>query len=437
MIYLVLFIAALYSWFKKDRATYYILLICLLFKCFNLVPPSTTLRSDDLALMAVLITSFSSFGAIEGSFEKNIKIFFAILAVIFVLSISYYGIPFIQVIKGCRHYLFILCVFDIRKMTRYDVSVFFKRLYLLSVALAAIYVIYIVTGASIPIYHDVYDEPMVKRSGFLGLARDYNWPVIVPYMFIYGFLVKKDCTRFQKYGLTVLGLCLLCIQSRGLIINIIIISIIGYVLQNRRNGSNLIIGLLFFLPVVYFAGDAIFSGETGQKTMTDFSYIFSGDVFNKEFELDQGDATFTYRMTLLVATFYKLNESSIVTLLFGVGMFVELPLQTISDLGLLMLAREAWDGYVIFTPDISYVNILCNFGLLGFFVYFRFFYCIAKDSHNQFRKGSDVAIFPLMLVLYQVLIGLDGSSITYPSALLLPLIANHYSNISYPIKNRC
>ena len=115
-------------------------------------------------------------------------------------------------------------------------------------------------------------------------------------------------------------------------------------------------------------------------------------------------------------------ESSGVRLLFGFGFFIELSRSMMASLGLLSLMRESWNGYGLFTPDISYVNILCYLGFLGGFVYLRFFYLIATNSYKLLKTANKFALMSFLYIVYLLLIGLDGSSITYPSCLLVAFL---------------
>lgn len=190
-----------------------------------------------------------------------------------------------------------------------------------------------------------------------------------------------------------------------------------------------IIGLLFIFIAIYFINATMFSGETGIKTLNDFSQITTGNVFQTDYEV-QGDATFTYRIGLFVKAIYKMIDSSITTLLFGYGFFIELPAEKLSSIGALSLASISWNGYALFTPDISYVNLIYHLGILGSIVYIRFFYIITKQSYSLFSINNKFALLSFLYTLYLLFIGLDGSNITYSSSLLIPFLLLQASKLS-------
>lgn len=434
MVQILLILFALYRWFHKDRVTFYLIIQLLVFRCYNWLPEGG-IRSDDLALVAVVLTGAISLfkgTVVDKSLTRNIGWLIAVVFSIFCISISNYKLPLNEVISGARHYLFILCVFDINKMKCNELHLFFRRLFYLNIVACALFILY--TFTHIPIYHSGYDDNAV-RLGFLGLKRVYTFPQLTAFACFYSFFLKGYKTLSGQLCMAIAFGCLLCIQSRGMILNVAIAMTIGYILMNKKSSSGFL-GLLFIVLAVLFIKGTIFSGETGQKTLNDFSQIFSGDVFRFGYE-SEGNATFAYRITLLVATVYRMIEASWVSLLFGFGFFVELPLKKIADLGLLGLARESWNGYGLFTPDISYVNILCNLGFLGSFVYLRFFVLIAKKIYSKIKTDptNRYAIISFVYVLFALLLGLDGSSITYPSSLLLPFLLLHVSIVQSKFMN--
>lgn len=413
---ILLLLIALFRWFRRDRVSFYLILQFLVFRYYYWLPVGSV-RNDDLALLGVMITSGLSIlqtKPLKNTINSNVRLFLGLLVIISVISLFYYKIPAGQVISGCRQYLFVLCLFDIRRMEYSELCDFFKKLFYLNVFACFLFIAY--TLFHIPIYYSGYNDN-VERIGFMGIKRTHMFPTLAPFVCLYAVFVKGLKGQMGKlYGIIAFG-CLLCIQSRGVILNMAILIVLGYLLVWHKSKSGFV-GLLLIAMVGYSVNAIIFSGDTGTKTMNDLSQILSGDVFQNGYEVD-GQATFTYRLTLLVSTIYKMIESSIVTLLFGFGFFIELSRSMMANLGLLSLMRESWDGYGLFTPDISYVNILCYLGFFGGSVYLRFFYLIAINSYRLLKAADKFALMSFLYVIYLLLIGLDGSSITYPSCLLV------------------
>ena len=417
---ILLLLIALFRWFNRDRVSFYLILQFLVFRYYHWLPVGSV-RGDDIALLGVLITSTLSLlqtKNLKNVIYSNVKLFIGMLAVIFVISLLYYKIPIGQVISGCRQYLFVLCIFDIRRMQYSELCAFFEKLFYINVFACFLFIIY--TFFHIPIYYSGYSADDITRIGFMGLKRVYTFPLLTPFVCLYAVFVKGLKGRIGKLcGIIAFG-CLLCIQSRGMILNMAILIVLGYLLVGHKSKSG-IVGLLLIATIGYFINATIFSGETGTKTMNDFYQILSGDVFQYGYEVE-GNATFTYRLTLLTNTVYKMIESSGVTLLFGFGFFIELSKSMMANLGLLSLMRESWNGYGLFTPDISYVNILCYLGFLGGFVYLRFFYLIATNSYKLLKTANKFALMSFLYIVDLLLIGLDGSGITYPSCLLVAFL---------------
>lgn len=433
MVQLLLILFALYRWVRKDRVTFYLIIQFLVFKCYHLLPLGS-IRGDDLALLGIIITSIISIfnnHVIDKKLVRHTQCFIGIILIISLISLTYYQLPFNQVISGCRHYLFILCLFDISRMTHTELTIFLKKLFYLNLIACALFIIY--TFTHIPIYHTEYSNSSVIKLGFLGLKRVYTFPQLISFTCLYSLFIKGFKDINGKLSMLVALGCLLCIQSRGMILNVTLVASLGYMITNNKSSSK-VIGLIFIILAAYFINETIFSGETGTKTANDLSQIFSGDVFRTGYEVE-GDATFTYRIALLMSTIHHMIEVSIISLLFGFGFFIEISKSMVINLGILNLARESWNGYGLFTPDISYVNILCNLGLIGAFFYIRFFQLIAKKSYAKIKDipVNKYALISFLYILYLLLIGLDGSTITYPSCLLIPFMIMFCSN-TYSLK---
>lgn len=428
MIKILFFLFALYRWFKGDRATFYLILQLLVFEFYHFIP-KTGIRGDDLALIGVFITfGYAVFQEkiYRNVIHSNTKYFITVMVIIILLSILYYELPIIQILAGFRQYLFVLCIYDIQRMKYYELKNFFKKLFYLNIIACLLFIIQ--TFIHLPIYHDGYEKSKIIKEGYLGIKRVYTFPTLTSFACLYSIFIS-DLRKLSGKIFLLIGFgCLLCIQSRGMLLNVTALIIIGYFMAHNKYQSK-IIGLLFIFIAIYFINATMFSGETGIKTLNDFSQITTGNVFQTDYEV-QGDATFTYRIGLFVKAIYKMIDSSITTLLFGYGFFIELPAEKLSSIGALSLASISWNGYALFTPDISYVNLIYHLGILGSIVYIRFFYIITKQSYSLFSINNKFALLSFLYTLYLLFIGLDGSNITYSSSLLIPFLLLQASKLS-------
>ena len=165
----------------------------------------------------------------------------------------------------------------------------------------------------------------------------------------------------------------------------------------------------------------IFSGEVGEKTTRDFDLITSQSIDTNADMFDQGDATLSYRLWLLIKTNERIIDGDFIDKIFGLGLFSEISRSICLDNNWhYPIVRESWGGYGLFNPDISYSNILAYNGYLGSFLYLSIFFLLGQTFYSH--KAHRHAMIGLIYILFQLFNGFNGSSITYPLSLFIPIL---------------
>ncbi len=426
MLALVLFLYSIYRFeVKDDRISFYLILQFLALNAYSMLPwDQGPIRNDDLALLMVLY-SFIRKGIYQKESKTFAKMTYAYLSVVVlsaIVSFIYYQIPLVQIFKGARTSLYVLVIFDLKNLRKRDFDRLFYQIFILSSLAAFLYLFTIISG-TIP-------ESGFGGTGFLGLPRSFNFPPLIAYNCLYVVLIYEKQKKMFIPLLIISFATLLLIQSRGMLIAVLLSIAFGITLKTSKS-NRLLISCFAIGVFVLFISYLIFSGDTGDKTMHDINKISSGEFVQNDFE-HESDATFSYRLNLLAVSVIKTFESPI-RMLFGSGLLVEMPFSFFEKWNMVDSSRFSVDGYTYFSPDISLSNIIYNIGLFGLLIYSGMIYTIWRFLMRNAKEGKNYEIVGAMFVLYLTLIAFDGSRLTWPNYLILPFFFVQYSNC---IENR-
>lgn len=428
MLYIILAIIALIRWLKKDRITYYFILQFLIFRGYKIALfQDIIIRPDDLALGLILYTIINL--AINNSIShdnlsKLARVFIFFIFISFCVSFVFYQIPFIEVFKGSRSYLYVLSLYDIMRLRKEEIEKLLSYIFYFNIIIGTLFSLQLFYPINILTRDVIVDKVPI---GFLGIPRSYSYPQLIPFCCLYSFFVINNKWRKTLF-LCLSFITLFAIQSRGLIINTVLLIVIGIFVQ-KSNTKTKTIMIIISIILVFLINSTIFSNETGEKTANDINIILNGDFANMSY-IDNmtGEATLAYRFYLVYrAAFRLLND--LISFIFGVGFFVELPLNKIKDLGLENISIESWNGFGTFTPDIAYSNILCNLGFIGSILYLIFFIRLFNFFMKNRIYNNMYNLLGLLYIPYLLILGLNGSFITTPICLFIPFILFRHSNI--------
>lgn len=425
MLYIVLFFIALYRFLVKDRISYYFVLQFLIFGGYKIsLFQDIIIRPDDLALMLILFTFINSINnnIKYNKLDKLIKKFIIFIFISICISFVYYQIPLIEVFKGCRSYLYVLSFYDIMKLKKEEIEKLLLYIFYFNIIIGIIFTFQLFSPISILTRDKIADKVPI---GFLGIPRSYSFPQLIPFCCLYSFFIINGKWRKILF-ICISFITLFAIQSRGLIINTVFLIVIGIFLK-KSNTKTKTIMIVTSVILVLLINSTIFSDETGEKTTNDINIILNGQFANMSY-LDNvtGEATLAYRFYLVYRAIVRLMND-LTSSIFGVGFFVELPLNKIKDLGLENISIESWNGYGTFTPDIAYSNILCNLGFIGSILYLSFFIKLLYFFNKNRKYNNIYNLLGLLYISYLLILGFNGSFITTPICLFIPFILYKYS----------
>lgn len=424
MIALLLFILGLYCYeIRQDRVSFYLILQFLALSGYSMLLWDTEIvRMDDLALLMVLY-SFLRKGIYQNNSSALTSMVYSYLAVISMsalVSFLYYQIPAVQIFKGARAALYILVFFDLKGMTGKEFEDLFFKIFILSSVASLLYCLQVLTGVNLTIE--------VRGPGFLGFPRSFNYPPLIAFNCLYAALVLDRKYRWFAPLLILSFMTLFVIQSRGMIMSVLLAVFAGISLKANKSNRILIsiLALGFFVVLIT---NLIFSGEAGDNTLNDFSKIASGEFASDDFE-HESNATFTYRLNLLAICIIK-TFSDPIRFFFGSGLLIEMPYSFFERWDMVESCFFAVDDYTYYTPDISFSNIIYNIGFFGAIVYTSLVIVLLKTLMKWADGNNTLEIVGAMLTLYLLLIALDSSILTWPNTLVVPFLFAQYVSIRH------
>ncbi len=427
MVALILFILGIYCFEKKgDRVSYYLILQFLALNGYAMLTwDYEFVRKDDLALVMVLY-SFLRKGMFQMDGTKMARMIYAYLAAVLMcvlVSFIYYQIPIVQIVKGARTALYVLVFFDLKSLGRKGFETLFQRIYILTSVACLLFCLESLTGFTPTI--------TIRGTGFLGLSRSYDYPPLVAFGCMYSVFVTDRKSKWFYPLLVLPFLTLLIIQSRGMLMSVLLLTALGISL--KANESNKIYISVFALGLsVFLISSLIFGGETGDTTLNDVGKITSGEFASMDYE-HEGSATFAYRLNLLAISIIKTVEEP-VRVFFGSGILVEMPYSFFERWDMVESCRFSKEDYNYFSPDITLSNVIYNIGLMGLIVYFSMIYLMLKMLLKWAKGNNNLEITGVMFVLYLLFIAFDSSILTWPNYLIVPFFFVQYVRCRHKVE---
>ena len=196
--------------------------------------------------------------------------------------------------------------------------------------------------------------------------------------------------------------------------------VMAFMLFKASSSKKLLyIGMSFVIGMLLDA--TVLSGDTGERTNNDISKIISGEVSMEE--MPEGDATMSLRVYMVLKRIERIEEGDIFDRLFGLGFFAQINGAKVKELGLEKVVARYYlkDEYCMYTPDISYANIIASIGYGGSVLYLG----MMLSMLCFFLKNKDEGKYAQLGILYMIYLlatGLNGSSISNPTCMLLPFL---------------
>lgn len=340
---------------------------------------------------------------------------FLLCSVLF--SYYHYGFTSYQILQGGRHHFLFLSYFFLRKTKKEDVLWLFKTLFYITGLHAALYVIQVMTGATVlPYENEVREDPNT------GVLRYYNFPHLLEY-FLYATLLFPLRKHFQNnIAAIILLAALFCTQWRTGIIIAFICLLLGYLIRGRLSGT-IRIGLLIGLIMLPFS-DILLSRFGDSGTDEDIESVLSGDfVENVQFGYaNEGTLSFRFAWVYERATY--LSDRPMGENVFGLGLISDSQKELVNQkyhftVGL--KDQETDLPVQLATADIAYGNMLTAFGYVGGTLLLLIWIYLAILFYRH-RKGNGLLLCMCIFIINRILGSVSGAYISTTGYLAIPFL---------------
>lgn len=429
---------------NRNMVNFFVVLQFLIFRCYNLgiTGHGTPIRPDDMALLLIILflVKKKSAGMLHLNAIGNVvKCFILFLIISMFVSIFFKDLPILQVIKETRNFVFVLSIFIVCNLNKGQIDEILYKVFMLHCIFCVLFIIQTFIP-SLGVLSDMESE-RISMTGYLGFRRFYGYPPLMAFGCLYAFLLFPNNKSNKKLYIALNFLALLLVQSRGMMLNIVLLIVLASVLF-KASTTKKIIYVSTAIILIVFVNMFIFSGDTGSRTSNDINTIMSSNIM--DIEKPDGEATLTFRIWVLANRLRAINEGGILDGIFGLGLFVELPLNEIMKRGLISVAAPTYEGnYGIYTPDISYANHLAFLGYVGSALFWSIFILMIAKSY-KLRRNCRYAQICLLYLIYMIASGFNNMEISSSSCLIMPfilmmgavaenneLIKNKYGRYSY------
>ncbi len=326
-------------------------------------------KNADLAVVFVLFvclyTIFFEKDDVKKVEDRWIKkILLLLLAFFFcsvLFSLYHYNFSILQVVQGGRHLLLFPAYFFLKKLKERDIYWVFDKLFVITIIHSVLYIIEVLTGLPVLPYGKAEADP------FTGVLRYYNFPAFMS-LFIYLLCifpsVKKGAKK--KFFILILFAALFCTQGRTSISITLFTLIVGFLVKGSYGKlvRNMLLVAICVIPF-YNILSARFEGNGNE-----FSAIISGEFveYARKGWFPQG--TMSYRLAWVAERVIYLNNRPISENIFGLGLLSESQDIVWRKYNFKLGLRNPETGgrCQLTTPDISYGNLLTQFGYVGGFI---------------------------------------------------------------------
>lgn len=422
LLVILLGIAAYKQLINDNRVIFFVIIQFLIFKCYHLavVESGSVIRPDDMALVLAFLAFCRTKSRLYGSYlkiGKKVSYFLLFLCISILISIFIKEISVIQVLKESRNFVFVFIIYIVSILKKDEVSSILHKTFLLNSVFCVLFIIQIFMP-SIAILSDM-EADRLSMTGYLGFRRFYGNPPLIAFGCLYSFLLCPY-KGVKKYIFIAINFAaLLLVQSRSLMINIVLLVILSSVFFKVSLNKKIFYTIISAL-LIFFVNSTILSGDVGSKTSNDLDIILSGKISNMD--KPEGEATLSYRIWLLVNRIKRINEGGLIDQIFGLGLFVDLPGTEIKSKSLEDVVLETHNNkYGLFTPDISYANYVAFLGYLGTFLFLNIYFTMIRLFY-KYRNNNKFAQIGLLYMLYMLLSGFGNKDISSSSCLIIPFL---------------
>lgn len=422
--YLLLAIATILYFLPKWKYLSYFLYLGFLSDGYKILinPVLDGVKNQDLALIYTFIILFVMLFRKQctlptSKLNTHYKRLLLFIFLSFFFSITYYNIPFLEVLQGGRFMLLILSYPILIKMEENDCSKLIRLLAAFTLFMAVVDVIQVVFQYPILPYY------AINRDSTLGLIRFYNFPTFLVPFFLLSIFCPSYYGRLTKIALLVFSICILGTLGRSLIL--IMGATIAFPLIIYKKKQSV---LKYFVlsALIISLSYPILSDRFGGDTNTDIANVVNGKVEFKSYE-EQNDGNFTYRASWVMERVLYLIDRPLLEQIFGLGLVSDGSSLSSQMYNFIVNIKFYGSGMIqqLRSPDIAYGTMIAYYGFGGIVLFMIFLLSLAKEFYHN-RQESPYFLAMFMWIVHIFLISVFSDDLSNPSTFALCFVMLAY-----------
>lgn len=435
MIGILLLIIALFLYIRGNIVYSILIFISFCSNGLSIFPDFVIgVKNQDLALIYTLIITLLNipqkhYFATKG-FEKLIFVIILFLLFSSIYSYFHYHLSIFQIIQASRVHYVILAYFFLRRLAPQQCYQVFLLLQKITFITSFIYILQIVVGH--PILPNAGESRIDTTTG---LIRLYNFPPLLTFFLLSSFIYPQSIKRKQLFLYrSTFFLATLCTLGRTYIITNLFIVILGLYLKGglKKSIKNILLLGIFFLPLSKVIISRFEKGDTSE----DISYVLQTNP--EELQYFTTGGTMTYRFAWFLERYYYLIERPFSELFFGLGFISDSQPQIMRMYQFKVGATgEVGSAGLVSTPDISWGNLLTQWGMGGMILITIFWIRLAIFFYK--RKSNALLLVAFITIVGYFILSFSSGTFSKVCSLcfffLLISIINNRPNEIYPNSN--
>lgn len=407
MLFIPILITGIILYLSGRRTLSIVIFFFFLFDGFQIIPEKlfeTGLgisKSTDFALLYIVFLFIYSLINTPNFIPINkltILLGGYLLFIACLIGISYYiyHIPFSEIVRTSRYYLFAISYFVLRKLTLKEIDSILKVLFCIVVFQSILFTIQGFTG--IALLTRAVDHKSAKL-----ITRFYNSPLMLYFFVFYGIFNNPFSGKYKYISALICIVCVYMPLHRSLTISFVFILIIGLLLKIghfKRLLSYLPILLLCIIPLIAVSGIQLAS-----RTVNDINSVTTGEFMDIE-EVELGEeSTLLFRMAHFYERYMHILEKPIETA-FGSGLMAEESNYTNKKFDFIIGLENEKTGEIVQleTSDIAWSNLIIRYGIIGTLIYLTIYISIMifYYKHRKARYALSTFLYLLLLLFTSI-----------------------------------
>lgn len=425
MLGIALLLLALYLYFKpKYRYLSYLIYLSFMLGSSGggfgiLIDKVIGVKNGDLAIVYTFFISLHLILTNRYKFphEKFMwwyKLFLLFFICDIAFSYIYYGFSFYQILQGGRSFLLIFSLPILIQIKPQELQKLMPILFWITLVTAILYFCQIIVGQPLMPYDA---EPHMDEA--TGLLRIYNSPALLDLFLALTFVVPKYFGKRVNLYRAIFLIALVCTLGRTGIFSTLMIVVLSMLFLGRASKLLKTVAVLGFL-LIPFVG-MISERFEGGGTSDDLSALSSSGF--KDYNMGEG-GTLTYRIAWVYERFDYLIHRPIGEQIFGLGLISDSQPIVNKKYKFMVGLRDENTGeaYQLYTPDISYGNLLSRLGFVGGIIYLCMLASFAIFLYKHRKTNPFVLVCTAMIIM--LFVGsISGSALSEPKNFVMYFIA--------------